>query len=77
MKEFLENILKQIVSEPQSIKVTEEGTIFTIDASGVDVGVIIGKEGRNIKALRNLLNLKGVKEGSPRVDLKVNAEPKS
>lgn len=76
MREFLEELLKQIVSQPQSLKISEEGNVFVIKAEPADIGVIIGKEGRNIKALRTLLNLKGVKQGAPRFELKVDAEPK-
>lgn len=74
MKELLAELLKKIVTQPAKVKVSEEENLLVISADPSDLGVIIGKEGRNIKALRTLLNLKGAKQGAPRFELKVNAE---
>lgn len=67
MKEFLEYVLKLIVDHPQDLNIEENVTgetavNFTIHANGEDIGKIIGKEGKIIQALRNLLKVLAVKE---------------
>lgn len=74
MKELLEKLLKEIVAKPQDVKVEEVDGQLLISIDGEDTGIVIGKEGRNIRALRNLVNFKGAKEGHPRYELKVNAD---
>lgn len=72
MKEFLEKLLKKIVSQPEKVKVEEAEGSLLIEVDSEDTGIVIGKEGRAIKALRNLVNLRGAKLGKPRFELKVN-----
>ena len=61
IKDTLDFILKSIV--PKDTKVTieerqEEGiTVFEISAPAEVTGRIIGKEGKIIKSIRNILNL--------------------
>mgnify|MGYP001146460886 CR=1 FL=1 len=69
MKELLEYVLKQIVNKPKSIRVTEETDIedptfvkLLITADEEDRGLIIGKGGSNISALRSLVSIKAVQE---------------
>ena len=66
MKDFIEFLVKQIVSNPTEVSVsetTEDGIrVYKIKASPEDMGVIIGKEGRNIKSLRNLAKAKAIKD---------------
>jgi predicted RNA-binding protein YlqC (UPF0109 family) len=66
MKEFIEYLLKQIVSKPESITVDEaqaEGLyVYTIHAAQEDLGTIIGKEGRNINSLRNMAKVKAIRD---------------
>lgn len=66
MKEFIEYLLKQIVSTPAQIVVTEtqvDGNfVYTIKAATEDLGTIIGKEGRNINSLRNMAKVKAIKD---------------
>ena len=66
MKEFLEFLVKEIVSKPEEAKVTEskedELFIYTIHVSTDDMGVVIGKEGKNIKSLRNVAKAKAIKD---------------
>lgn len=62
MKKLLEYILKNIVSKPKLIRVTEDRNnpdLLNITASDDDKGLIIGKSGRIIIALRNLSKIKG------------------
>ncbi|KKS60329.1 MAG: hypothetical protein UV26_C0005G0017 [candidate division WWE3 bacterium GW2011_GWF2_42_42] len=63
MKDFIIYIVRQIVSKPEAIEVeeiNEEGVfVYTISAAKEDMGTLIGKEGRNIKSIRNIsVNIK-------------------
>ena len=67
MKELLEFIIKSIVDNPKDVLISE-----TKDPSGIlllnlkvnqeDMGKVIGKEGNIIKAIRNVLRIKAIKE---------------
>ena len=61
MQEVLEFILKNIATNPDDVKVesTEENgvTNFTISVHSDDVGRIIGKEGKIIKAIRTIMRV--------------------
>ncbi|MFC1756298.1 KH domain-containing protein [Patescibacteria group bacterium] len=67
MKEFIEYILQQIVSNPDDIKVnevTQDGfTTFEIDINENDMGLAIGKSGRTIRSIRSLVKAKAIKDG--------------
>ncbi|GAB6188811.1 KH domain-containing protein [Marinitoga arctica] len=59
MKDLLENIIKGIVKNPDSVNIIEqvnnEEIIFEIHVDPQDVGQIIGKDGRTIKSINTLL----------------------
>ena len=74
MKEFIEYIVKNIVENPDKVVVTEnsndnssEGAynsmIYYIEVDENDIGILIGKKGKTIKSIRNLIKLKAIKEG--------------
>lgn len=67
MKEFVEFLVKQIVTKPDEVEVTEteEYGMKTVKlkVSIEDMGVIIGKEGKTIKGLRNLVRSKAIRDG--------------
>jgi len=66
MKEFLEYLIKEIATKPEEARVEEveeNGVyIYQVHVAEEDMGVIIGKEGRNIKSLRNLAKTKAIKD---------------
>lgn len=66
MKEFLEFILKEISTKPESIEIEEtqdDGLyVYKIHAADEDMGLIIGKEGRTIKSIRNMAKAKAIKD---------------
>lgn len=78
MKDFLENLVKQIVDKPEAVTV-EEGSdaygtqVLAIKVDPSDMGKIIGKGGRIIKAVRDLVRILAVKENA-RVNVTL-AEP--
>lgn len=59
MKEFVEYIIKNLVDNPDEVKVNEmTGTntsIIELSVEKSDIGKVIGKKGETIKALRSLL----------------------
>lgn len=68
MKTILTYILKSIVEKPDAIKVDaeeKEGIVyFTIAADLADYGKIIGKEGKIIRSIRNVMKIPAIKQGS-------------
>ena len=66
MKEFIEYLLKQIVSKPESIEVQESNSAgifqYLIKVDSSDMGLVIGKEGRTIRSLRSLTKAKAIKD---------------
>lgn len=68
MKELLEHIVKSIVNNPDEVSVDErEGidfpglTILTIDVAEEDKGVVIGRKGRTINAIRDLVTINAIR----------------
>lgn len=61
IQETLEYILKAIVTDPSSIRITDrqEGDILVMEITAAPemIGQIIGKEGKIIKSIRTILNL--------------------
>jgi len=59
MKEFLEHVVRQLVTNPDAVEVTvtqgENLSILLLRVDRADVGRVIGKEGRTVSALRTLL----------------------
>jgi len=67
MKELLLYILKGLVDKPKEIKISEEvdseGRIMLkISADPDDIGKIIGRNGKIIRAIRNLVKIRAIKE---------------
>lgn len=66
MKDLLEYIVKNIVSKPEAIKIEEtqeDGVInFNLTVDTEDMGLIIGKSGQTIRAIRRLLVARAMAE---------------
>ncbi len=73
--EFLEYIVKNIVDNPDAVKVTREvderGVLIVLDVAPEDMGMIIGRQGSTAKAIRTLLRVIGARANA-RVNLKIN-----
>jgi hypothetical protein len=68
MKELLEHIVKSIVNNPDAVSVEEREsidfpglTILTIDVAEADKGVVIGRKGRTINAIRDLVTIHAIR----------------
>lgn len=75
MKELLNYIIEHIVSHPEEIKIeeekTEEGFVnLRLQVHPEDMGIVIGKQGNIIRAIRSLLRVKAIKENK-RVNLEL------
>ncbi|MBI4084315.1 MAG: KH domain-containing protein [Candidatus Levybacteria bacterium] len=66
MKETLLYIISQIVDSPDEVNVSEEdldGIItFTVTVAKDDMGKVIGKEGKVIRSIRNVMKIKAMKQ---------------
>lgn len=74
MKEVLEYVARAIVDEPDAVQVTEvEGersVILQLRVAPDDMGKVIGKRGRTVRAIRSLVRAAGSSEGvSPLVEI--------
>lgn len=59
MKEFVEYIVKNLVDNPDNVRINEIGgshtLIIELHVDKADIGKIIGKRGKTINAVRTLL----------------------
>jgi uncharacterized protein len=80
MKEFIEYLAKQIVNNPEEVEVTEEKNggnyLFTLKVAQEDMGITIGREGRTIKSIREMVKTKAIKD-NVRVDLKLHDDTRN
>jgi len=66
MKEAVEKIITALVSDKEAVEVSEvssdKSTVFQVRVAEGDMGRIIGREGRTVKAIRSLLFYAGQKQ---------------
>ena len=66
MKEILETIIKNLVSEKEAVSINqidgEKSVIFEVKVAEHDMGKVIGKEGRVAKAIRTVIKAVAAKE---------------
>lgn len=71
MKELIEYMATSLVSNPDAVQVTEsiEGnrTVFRLQVASEDKGKVIGRQGRVAQAMRAILRVAAVKDGSQAV----------
>jgi uncharacterized protein len=65
MKKVLTEIVSKIVDNPDKVEITEEEkdevTNFIITVANEDMGKIIGKGGKVIRAIRNVMKIPAIK----------------
>ncbi|MFT3743256.1 MAG: KH domain-containing protein [Pyrinomonadaceae bacterium] len=66
MREAVERIIKALVGEPDAVEVSESGdgknVRIAVRVAESDMGRIIGREGRTVKAIRSILFIAGQKQ---------------
>lgn len=66
MKELIELIIKGIVDKPDKIEIIqvvgEKTLIFEVKVDPDDLGKVIGRQGRNIKSIRTIINAAAQKD---------------
>lgn len=66
MKEILESIILNMVDNKESVSIEEnidgENIVYKVKVSREDMGRVIGRQGRNAKAIRTLMKSLGAKE---------------
>lgn len=67
MKEAVEKIVTALVSDKEAVEISETASektsVIKVHVAADDMGKIIGREGRTIKAIRSLLFHAGQKHG--------------
>lgn len=65
VKELLEFMARALVDSPENVKVTElaegDDTVLELRVDADDVGKVIGKQGRTVRALRTVVDAAGRK----------------
>lgn len=66
MKDTLSYIVRALVDNPESVQIDEaedDGVVnLTITVAKDDMGRVIGKEGKVIRSIRNIMKVKAIKE---------------
>lgn len=66
MKETVEKIVRALVDDPDKVDVREleqnGATVIEIRVAPEDMGKVIGKQGRTVRALRSLAHAVGLKK---------------
>lgn len=67
MKSAVEKIVKSLVDKPEEVSVTEDSNgknvTIKVQVAESDMGKLIGREGRTVKAIRSLLYAASQKHG--------------
>ena len=67
MREAVENLVKMLVAEPDAVEVGESedrgATRISVRVAQGDMGKLIGRDGRTIRALRSILHAASQKRG--------------
>jgi predicted RNA-binding protein YlqC (UPF0109 family) len=68
MKELLEHIVKSIVNNPEQVSVDEREsvdfpglTILSIEVAEEDKGIVIGRKGRTINSIRDIITISAIR----------------
>lgn len=70
MKQLIEYIVSNIVNHPESVVITEEATDdkdlkkYLIKVDPEDVGRVIGKQGKVIKSIRQIIRIASIQKGT-------------
>ena len=75
IKEFVENIIQQLVDKPEEVLVKEQegehAVIIEVYIAKSDYGKVIGKKGKNADAIRTIVRAASAKQGK-RCTIEIN-----
>lgn len=78
MKDALQFILASIVQNPEEVKIDEEDVngvaTYTVSVAKEDMGKVIGKGGKVIRSIRNVLKIRAIKENL-RINIQLAEQP--
>ena len=67
MEDLVEFILKALVDDPAAVQIDTEYRndveVYKVKLAKEDIGKVIGKQGKNIKAIRTILKAISAREG--------------
>lgn len=63
MVELVEYIVKGLADNTDEVKVTLEDTAIKVELAQEDMGKVIGKQGKIVKAIRTIVRAAGMKDG--------------
>jgi predicted RNA-binding protein YlqC (UPF0109 family) len=67
LKELLEYLAKSLVNDPDDVRVvvteTETTVVLELSVAKDDVGKVIGKQGRIVRALRTIIKASAARDG--------------
>ena len=67
MKALIENIAKALVDDPDAVSVREvegdQATVLELTVASEDLGKVIGRQGRTVRAMRTLLGAASIRTG--------------
>ncbi len=67
LREDLLDVVKLLVDEPEAVRIEEiedhDSIRFELEVASDDLGKVIGRQGRTVRALRVLLDSKGDRDG--------------
>ena len=73
MKELLEFLARELVDDPDAVRVTEStdtrGMLLTLNVAPDDMGKVIGRGGRTAKAIRSVVRAAATRQG---IDVRVD-----
>ncbi len=70
MKQLIEYIVSNIVNHPESVVITEQPaedgsfTKYLIQVDAEDIGRVIGKQGKVIKSIRQIIRIAAIQKGT-------------
>lgn len=66
MKKILDFLVKSIVDHPEDIEIKEDKSgqelVLNLKANPEDIKIIIGKDGKTIRAIREIIKIKAIQQ---------------
>lgn len=64
----LQGIIEALVDEPEAVELTEEDVgetqLIEVSVDNSDLGKVIGRQGRTVRSMRTLLEVRGAETGT-------------